>query len=100
MQLQCIYSAIQVLEDVFVGRENNLHREAVEAIEGTEVVSEGIPLLVGVQADVGRDLRENVVAGEQDPFLMVMKADVLVRVPGSPECLQRRIPEFEELPIV
>ena len=62
--------------------------EVLEPLERGDVVAERVALLLRVQADVRRDRRQHVVAGEDELLAALEEADVARRVPGRPPHLE------------
>ena len=80
--------APQVGEAVLVGGQHLVDVQVLDLQQGLQVLAEGVGELLGVDADVGRDPGQDVVARRQQPVALAVEADVTGGVAGGPHRLQ------------
>src|SRR5207244_4546413 len=75
----------RVGEGLAVRREHGLDGEASDPPEGLEIIAQRIRARLGMEADVGTDLGEQVVAREEEAALRPVEAAVPGRVARGPD---------------
>ena len=76
VRLQDLDAGGRVGERPAVGRENQVRFVGCEPAEAVEIFMQRVGRALWMKADVRRELGKHVVAGEKEPVLSIVKADV------------------------
>ncbi len=81
-----------------VGGKHKLHGKRADPRQGGEEIGEGPPIGVGLETDGRRDVREDVVAGEEEVIVPVEEDDMAAGVAGGGDDLQAPRAQLDRRP--
>lgn len=94
MVFEFLDSLVEVREDAAVARQDEAHVEHVDFVQIVEIIAEGIALSSFV-GDVGCDVAEDMVAGEEDFLVLFVKAHVPEGVSGCRDAFEGVFADME-----
>src|SRR5687767_11585854 len=94
---QLTYPAVEVVEDGTVSGEYEVCTEAARVSKGFQVAGERVWFGLWPESDVRGDPEQQVVCSEEYAARLVVKHDLVVRVPGNVDDTNRSLPHWQLL---
>src|SRR5260221_11204777 len=99
MREDLVDPARTVVEWLAVRRQDALHAERLHALERAQEIAERIGPPAGIHADVRRDPRQHVVAGDERAARLLEQHRVMIGVARRPDDRERADAEIEDLAV-